>query len=89
LSLEPAGVDLWFHHQSVDPEVAVSTEEICQETCYILRCTKTWKNNISKAEHDIVLTLLEDKDIIMLPADRGNSTVIMATMDYYNKCLLS
>jgi hypothetical protein len=33
----------------------------------------------------VLLTLKNDKDILILPADNGNATVVMSTEDCHNK----
>jgi hypothetical protein len=56
-------------------------EEIRWKTCCILRKTKTWKNNYSKA----LLALGEDEDLVTLTADKGSAMVVMNSRDYSRK----
>ncbi|XP_057308994.1 uncharacterized protein LOC130647229 [Hydractinia symbiolongicarpus] len=51
-----------------------------------LQKSKTPKDNLQKSERLSLKNLKKDKDIIILPADKGRTTVIMNTLDYINKC---
>ncbi|XP_057292500.1 uncharacterized protein LOC130621201 [Hydractinia symbiolongicarpus] len=51
-----------------------------------LQKSKTPKDNLQKSERLSLKNLKKDKDIIILPADRGRTTVIMNTPDYIDKC---
>jgi hypothetical protein len=62
-----------------------AAEEIGRETCHILRKTRTQKNNSSKAERDALLAFKKYEDLVILPADKGNATVVMNTVDYSKK----
>ena len=44
------------------------------------------KHNISKAERRALNELKKDKDITILPADKGRATVILSKVDYIKKC---
>jgi hypothetical protein len=41
--------------------------------------------NISKAVQAVLLAVWSDKDIMSLPADKGNVTVILLSEDYCDK----
>lgn len=60
-------------------------EIIRQETCHILRKAVQPKKNISLEEFKALKALRLNKEIIVLPADKGNATVIMNTSDYTSK----
>lgn len=60
-------------------------EQIRQDAAIIIRRTKPIKSNTSKAEFVALKNLRDNKDILVLPADKGNATVIMNTADYKSK----
>ena len=64
---------------------AAESEEIRQETSRILRKSKPPTNNISAAERKTIRELNVNKNIIILPADKGNVTVVLNTVDYESK----
>jgi len=41
--------------------------------------------NLSKEEFKAIKTLKDNKEIINLPADKGNKIVILITIDYINE----
>ena len=43
------------------------------------------KPNISKTERQALKSLQDDNSIIILPADKGNATVVMDSLEYFNK----
>ena len=51
-----------------------------------LQQAQTPKDNISKAERRALNELKKDKDITILPADKGRATVILSKVDYIKKC---
>ena len=42
-------------------------------------------DNLPKQERQALKTLKDDKDIMILPADKGNATVLLNATDYTNK----
>ena len=50
-----------------------------------LEKSKPPKLNISKTERQAVKSLQDDNNIIILPADKGNTTVVMDRVEYSNK----
>jgi len=58
---------------------------IRNKVCSILSCAKPPKKNISQAEMKALKTLGKDKNIIILKADKGNSTVVMNRTEYDEK----
>ncbi|XP_030746552.1 uncharacterized protein LOC115875272 [Sitophilus oryzae] len=60
-------------------------DEIRFETVNILRTAKAPKSNLSREEHQALKSLNADKDILVLPADKGNATVVMKSEDYRSK----
>jgi hypothetical protein len=62
-----------------------AAEKIQWETCYILKKTKTQKSNSFKVEQNALRALKENEVLIILPADKGNATVIMNTEDYHGR----
>jgi hypothetical protein len=67
------------------PVKAETAEEIQQETSRIPRQSKPQKKNTTKAEREALRTLWEDREITVLPADKGNATVILWSKDYDSK----
>ena len=53
--------------------------------CGILRKAKVPKDNLSKEQRNALKNLRKEKNIVILPADKGNSTVLMDTSDYDSK----
>ena len=50
-----------------------------------LKITQPLKPNISKTERQALKSLQDDDSIIILPADKGNATVVMDRLEYSNK----
>ena len=51
----------------------------------ILSTAKPPKSNLSRQLQKAVKNLREDRDIVILPADKGNATVILDQTDYAAK----
>ena len=51
-----------------------------------LQATKTPKDNLSKQQRTTLKALKADKSIIILPGDKGRTTVVTDKQDYMNKC---
>ncbi|XP_072043052.1 uncharacterized protein [Amphiura filiformis] len=79
-------------------EFVTSTESVCKllndeneaeivqaEAIRVLKSCKPPKNNISKGERTAIQDLKKDDNIVILPADKGRSTVIMNKSDYIKK----
>ena len=62
-------------------------EEIRCESSRILRKAKTPKCNIKHSEKLAIKELNDNKNILILPADKGNATVVIETDDYKWKIL--
>lgn len=60
-------------------------ETIRQESCHILRKSHPPKSNITKNEARALKELRTNTEIVILPADKGNATVIMKSEDYHAK----
>ena len=45
------------------------------------------KNDLTRDEHKALKELLSDTTIVILPADKGRSTVILNREDYLEKCM--
>ena len=52
-----------------------------------LQNSKRPKGNLSKAERKALKELQSDTSIVVLPADKGRSTVILNREDYLEKCM--
>ena len=61
-------------------------ENIRAETNLILQKAKLPKKNLPTEQKKALHSLREDNSIIILPADKGRSTVILNKQDYINKC---
>ena len=55
--------------------------------CGILRSSKLPKDNITKEQRLAVKEMRTWKDEVILPADKGNATVVMKRSDYNGKIL--
>ena len=62
-------------------------EEIRCESNRIVRKAKTLECNIKHCEKLAIKVLNNNKNILMLPADTGNATVVMETDNYKRKIL--
>jgi hypothetical protein len=68
----------------------LKTEEADQcraEVVGVIKSSKPPKSNISKEERGAIKELKANKDITILPADKGKAVVIMDTANYKEKCL--
>ncbi len=61
--------------------------DIRNKVSYILASSKPPKDNLSKSERAALRDLKKDKDIVILKADKGNSTVIMDRSDYDSRLM--
>ena len=52
-----------------------------------LKNSKPPKDNLSKDERKALKELQSDTSIVILPADKGRSTVILNREDYLEKCM--
>jgi hypothetical protein len=68
--------------QSLPVEMA---EEARQETVRIIKSSSRPRSNITMAESKALRTLKNNTDLTILPADKGNATVILNTSDYKQK----
>lgn len=62
-----------------------SAEEIRRETCRALTKSKPMKSNITSKERAAIRDLRERSEIVVLPADKGNATVVVSHKDYTEK----
>ena len=60
-------------------------DEIRTEAARVLSKAKPPKSNLTSNEKKTIINLYADQNILILPADKGNATVIMKTEDYNNK----
>ena len=60
-------------------------DEIRNETRNILSKAKPPPSNLTKEEREALQRLSKDNNLVILPADKGNATVIMESQDYHNK----
>ena len=69
--------------RKVNDATAVSTAR--SKVAGVLKSARLPKRNIDKEEEQALKELKEDKDIVILKADKGNCTVIMDRPDYDQK----
>ena len=62
-----------------------SAQSLRQGVSSILNSAKPPKSNLSRELHKAVKGLQEDNNIIILPADKGNATVVLDRVDYEAK----
>ena len=78
-----AGVETALRqHKHLDDNRA---EGIRAAVASVVRRAKTPKQNLSKEERQALRSLKQNDEIIVLPADKGNSTVVMNAKDYETK----
>ncbi|XP_023028767.2 uncharacterized protein [Leptinotarsa decemlineata] len=62
-------------------------ESIGQDIAHVLKNTKPPTRNKLHKEYQALKNLRENEDIIILPADKGNATVVLNTIDYESKMM--
>jgi hypothetical protein len=75
-----SGIEQAIHHLPTE-----TAEEIRQEASRIIRLAKPQRTNTSKAEREALRTLRNDDSVTILPADKGNATVILSSTVYKSK----
>jgi len=75
-----AGVEKAVQSLSVD-----MAEVARQETMRIIKSSSRPTDNLMRAEREALRTLKKNTDLTILPADKGNSKVILNTVDYKQK----
>jgi hypothetical protein len=68
--------------QSLPVEMA---EESRQETARIIKSSSTPRDNVARTERAALKTLKKNTNLTILPADKGNATLILNTIDYKQK----
>ena len=61
------------------------TEDLRGRVCGILRHAKPPKDNLTKEQRRTLKELKDLEDEVILPADKGNATVVMRRKDYSTK----
>ena len=61
-------------------------DNIRAKTSLVLQKASTPEDNVSKMQRQALYSLKEDKEITILPADKGRATVILNKEDYIKKC---
>ena len=64
---------------------ANEADDIRMRTCGILRKAKTIMANLSRQQKIVIDELRQMEGVVILPADKGNATVLMAREEYDNK----
>jgi hypothetical protein len=62
-------------------------EELRSRVCGILRRAKPSKDNLTKELRKALKHLKENNTLLILPADKGNATVLMKKEDYEGKMI--
>ena len=62
--------------------MAWKQEQLRTKVAGLLHSAKPLQSNLSKGERQALGNLAKNKDITILPADKGKATVIMDTEDY-------
>ncbi|XP_071439029.1 uncharacterized protein [Hetaerina americana] len=62
-----------------------AAEEVRSEVALALKRSSLPKPNITKDEKKALVALRRNPDIVILPADKGNATVLLKTEDYHQK----
>ncbi|XP_047120504.1 uncharacterized protein LOC124803362 [Schistocerca piceifrons] len=62
-------------------------EDVRLTTSHILVKAKPPESNISQEERRCLRLLRENEDLVVLPADKGNATVVLNSADYHLKML--
>lgn len=60
-------------------------EAICQDVVRILRKTKPSRKNLSKEEFVALKKLKDNKNVVILPTDKSNATIVMDIQDFDEK----
>ena len=60
-------------------------EEARQETMRIIKSSSRPRDNLTRTETAALKTLKKNTNLTILPADKGNATVILNTIDYKQK----
>ena len=63
-------------------------DTICAKVSLTLQNSKPPKDNLSKNECKALKKLQSDTSIVILPADKGRSTVILNHEDTFGKCMI-
>ena len=71
--------------KAVQPLPVESAEEVRQETIRIIKSASKPKNNLTRTERAALKNLKNNSELTILPADKGNATVILSTTDYKQK----
>jgi hypothetical protein len=64
---------------------AEMAEDVRQETVRIIRDCSRPKDNLTGAERKALRALRKNTDLTILPADKGNATVVLNTVEYNQK----
>jgi hypothetical protein len=62
-----------------------TAEEVTQEAVRIIKNSKPPRDNLTRTERWALKSLHMDADLTVLPADKGNATVILNTIGYVQK----
>ena len=82
-----SGVEAGLRAVRDDAAVHIARSKVCE----VLKSAKPPQRNITQEEEEALKELKQDENILILKADKGNSTVVMNAQEYDDKinCLLS
>ena len=82
-----SGVEAGLHAVRDDAAVHITRSKVSE----VLKSAKPPQRNITQEEEEALKELKQDENIVILKADKGNSTVVMNAQEYDDKinCLLS
>lgn len=64
-----------------------AAEEVRGEVVRMLKAAELPNSNLSREEASALCALRQDKSIVVLKANKGNTTVLLDALDYHNKLL--
>ena len=73
----------WTPERGRDPWLDLYVEEVTKSV--LTRVGKHRSGNLTKGEEKAIIELMEDKDIVIRPADKGSGIVVMNAKDYWEK----
>ncbi len=75
----------FYFPENANPKLQTCLHEFGFKVIQILRSAKPPPSNLTKPELQALKTLRQDESVLILPADKGNSTVMISRLDYVSK----
>ena len=73
----------WTPERGRDPWLDLYVEEVTRSV--LAKVSKHRTSNLTTGEEKAILELMDDKDIVIRPADKGSGIVVMNAKDYWEK----